>query len=238
MDRVKVWDCFPMWRELWAYRARLALWAEFAPDVDYQAVPLLGDRTHRGDPLPLEVMALWNDLPHNGYAMVTLDAGSDWGREEQQRDAVVELRPRMADDDLVLLGDADELVDPRALAAIVAATEDGPCKLEMALYFYGTRWRYQRPWRHAGACRARDLPASVSKSIRLAGHTIVPDAGWHISYVGDGDQKLRAFAHSEVDNEEFRATLAAGPDLGTSPGGREALADDPLPEDIARLIGV
>lgn len=231
---MKVWDTFPYWREAWAAEARLRLWAEFAPDVDYRPYALVGDRTHRGDPLPEGLPAVPTGC---GEYRVKLTADSDWGREEQQRDAVGDLLWDAGPDDLVLLGDADELVDPCRLDAILAATANGPCKLGMALYFYGTRWRYPRPWFHPGACRVRDMPESVSKSIRLARHPAVFDAGWHVSYVGDTDAKLRAFAHSEADTAEFRATLADGRVLGTSPGGREQLLDDPLPADIAALIG-
>lgn len=229
-----VFDVAPYWREAWAFEARQRLWAQFAPDVDYQPVALVGDRTHRGEPKPSNLPP-----PPAGVAVVpvTLDAGTDWGREEQQRDAVHSALAAHSDD-LVLLGDADEIVDPRRLDAILAATEQGPVKLAMALYFYGSRWRYPRPWTHAGACRARDLPQSVSRSIRLAAHPVVPDAGWHLSYVGDWDAKLKAFAHSEVDTPEFRATLQRGAELGTSPGGGEALIDDPLPADIVSLLGV
>ena len=202
---MKIWDVFPYWRERWAVDARLQLWAEL--DVDYAPVALIGDRTHRGNPLPEP------DLPSAVWRVsVTLDADSDWGREAQQRDAVRVLLPHMAPDDLVLLCDADEIVDPRALPAILEATEHGPVKLRMAHYMCGTRWRHRDPWRHAGACRARDLPEHPSDELRMNfAIRRVADAGWHLTYFGtdeDVDLKLSAFAHAELDIPQTRVDLA------------------------------
>lgn len=231
---MRVWDCYPYWRERWAAEARLHLWSTLAPDVEYWPVAFRGDRTHRGTPLP-------DDLPDppDGVEVVrvTLDAGSDWGREEQQRDAVVLLKPAMEPDDLVLLCDADEIVDPRRLDAILDATVNGPARLSMGLWMCGTRWRNKRPWTHPVACRARDLPPHPSQRLRLGPVTrVVPDAGWHLSYLGtdeDVDAKLKAFAHSECDTEQYRAAMAR-----LREEGDDQRVEDPLSEDIRKLIGV
>lgn len=209
---MRVWDVFPYWREQWAVDARLKLWA----GVDgYVPVALVGDRTHRGNRQPWPV-------PQVERVAVTLDADSDWGREAQQRDAVrLLLRdtrgmfstlPWMDPDDLILLTDADELVDPRALPAIAKATESGPVKLKMVHYMCGTRWRHRDWWRHAGACRARDLPEHPTAELRMNFVLPrVPDAGWHLTYFGtdeDVDLKLSAFAHAEYDTAQTRLDIA------------------------------
>ena len=219
-----IWDVFPYWCEAWAVRARLRLWA----GVDgYAPVALVGDRTHRGAPLPAP------ELPEGVQAVaVTLDAGGNWEREQQQRDAVRSLP--MAADDLLLLCDADELVDPAALPAIRAATESGPVKLRMALYCAGTRWRHRDPWRHAAACRARDLPDRPSEQLRLNfGLPKVDAAGWHLTYLGsddDVDAKLSAFAHEECDTAEYRAAVAR---LRAEGSG---WLDEPLTGPLADLL--
>jgi hypothetical protein len=162
-----------------------------------------------------------------------LDAGDDWGREEQQRDAVLGLD--MAPDDLVLLVDADEIVDPRRLDEILAATRSGPVKLSMSLYMCGTRWRNVRPWRHPAACRARDLPPKPSQQLRLNfSLPAVPDSGWHLSYYGtdaDIDAKLSAFAHSECDTAENRASLTELREHGDA-----ERVDDPLTGPLAEIL--
>lgn len=226
---MRVWDVFPYWREQWAVDARLHLWASLAPEADYTPVALIGDRTHRGAPLPRVTPV--------GVQSVTvrLDADDDWGREKQQRDAVRLLLPRMAPDDLILLCDADELTDPRVLPGIASATERGPVKLRMAMYCCGTRWRHGGWWRHPGACRARDLPERPSDQLRqnLAPPKIEA-AGWHLSYYGtdeDVDAKLRAFAHAEVDTPEMRQQLAS-----LRESGGQGFVDEPLTGPLADML--
>jgi hypothetical protein len=229
---VKAWDVFPYWREQWAVDARLRLWTDLAPEVDYCPVALLGDRTHRGGPLLRAVTAL--PVVGADWLMTVLDAADDWGREAQQRDAVQRLRWQMGPDDLLLLCDADELVDPRALAAILAATETGPVKLRMANYMCGMRWRHRDWWRHPAACRARDLPEHPTADLRMNfSLPRVPDAGWHLTYLGtdaDVDAKLSAFAHSELDTAQTRADIARIRAEGTG------WIDDPLTGPLAVIL--
>lgn len=229
---MKVFDVFPYWRERWAVEARLRLWDGVE---GYRPVGILGDRTHRGK---------W--LPHfnhdtSGFPadvekiVVALDADGDWGREAQQRDAVRQLLRHMEPDDLILLCDADELVDPRALPRILAATEQGPVKLRMAHYMAGTRWRHRDWWRHAGACRARDLPEHPTADLRMNFGAIprVPDAGWHLTYLGsdaDVDLKLSAFAHVEYDTAQTRVDIARLRETG------EGWIDDPLTGPLADIL--
>lgn len=220
---MRVWDVFPYWRERWAIDARRQLWA----GLDYKPVALLGDRNHRGREL------LAHPLPPGQSAMyVTLDAEDDWGREAQQRDAVRRLLPDMDPDDLMLLTDADELVDPRALPRIVEATGTGPVKLRMAIYMCGTRWRHRDTWRHPAACRARDLPERPTADLRM-NFTLpkLADCGWHLTYFDeDVDGKLRAFAHAEWDTPEARVEFARIRAEGTG------LEDDPLTGPLADIL--
>jgi hypothetical protein len=221
---------FPYWREQWAVDARLKLWADL--DVDYRPMALLGNRTHRGDHLLRRVAV----PPVEGvdWMLATLDAADDWGREAQQRDLVRDLLWQTDPDDLILLTDADELVDPRRLDAIVEATESGPVKLRMAIYMCGTRWKHRDWWRHPGACRARDLPEHPTADLRMNfALPKVPEAGWHLTYFDeDVDGKLRAFAHAECDTPEFRAEIERVRTEGVG------LEDDPLTGPLADILAV
>jgi hypothetical protein len=224
---VIVWDVFPYWREQWAVDARRRLWETHWPG--YRAIALMGDRTHRGDLLqktgrPWPFASQWY--------VVELDAPDDWGREKQQRDAVRQLLPQMNPDDLILLCDADEFVDPRVLPAILEATESGPVKLRMEIYMCGIRWKHRDSWRHPAACRARDLPEHPSDDLRM-NFTLpkVPNAGWHLTYFDPDDAgKLAAFAHAECDTDQMRQELAGIRAHGTG------LIDDPLTGPLADVL--
>lgn len=227
---MKVWDVFPFWRERWAVDARLRLWADV--DVTYLPVACVGDRTHRGDSLAPP------ELPDGVERVsVVLDADTDWGRETQQRDAVLTLVPRMEPDDLLLLCDADELVDPAALPAIVNATEHGPVKLRMAMYACGTRWKHRDWWRHPAACRARDIPERPSEMLRSNfALPKVDKAGWHLTYLlaDEVDAKLKAFAHAEADTAEMRRELAHL--RATGDGWVDGPLDGPLAALLAEVL--
>lgn len=167
------------------------------------------------------------------WSHVTLDADTDWGREEQQRDMVTELLPDMAPDDLILLTDADEFVDPRALSRILEATKFGPVKLRMGNYMCGTRYRTPSTWRHPAACRARDLPEHPTRDLRMNfSLPQVDDAGWHLTYFveADVDAKLSAFAHAECDTPQMRQELASIREFGTG------CVDDPLTGPLADIL--
>lgn len=237
---VKVFDFAPFWRERWAFEARKRLWADLAPGVDYRPVAFVGDRTHRGDPKPDGLPSVPEGVE---TVTVTLDAPEDWGRERQQRDAArgyvsvatfgaTEVDP----DDLILLCDADELVDPRRLPAILEATESGPVKLGMLLYYYGTTWRDPHWWTHPAGCRARDLPPNPSEALRCTGvWPFLPACGWHVSWTGSDEdrlQKLGAFAHAEYDTADVRELLAKAALEGLDPHGQR-LTYDPLRGPLA-----
>jgi hypothetical protein len=201
-----IWDCFPYWRERRLVAVRLELWRRSG--LDATVVAFVGDRTHRGNPKPSGLPA-----PPAGVRVVdvTLDAGGDWERERQQRDAVTDLRPEMAPDDLVLLCDADEIVDPLAVPRIVETAHGGPVRLAMAVYMFDTSNLSQARWSHAVAFHARDMQRKPSQRFRERHGRLprVADAGWHLTYQGDIDEKLSAFAHAEVDTDEYRDQLAA-----------------------------
>lgn len=228
-----VYDCFPYWKERWAAEARLYLWATLQPGVEYVPVAFAGDRTHRGNPLRPDLPGLPDGVER---LSVTLDSpDGDWGREKQQRDAVYALKAEMDPEDLVIVADADEIADPRRLDALLAATDGGPCKLAMGLWYYGTRWKQPAPWMHAAACRARDLPPNVSDKLRLASLPVLPDAGWHLSWQGsdeDRSTKLSAFAHAEYDTADERELLVRAAVEGLDVRGKPLL-DEPLTGPLA-----
>lgn len=221
---MRVYDCFPYWREQWAIELRLRLWAAAAPDIEYCPIAFYGDRTQRGEPLPepeKDPRCLW--------VKVVLDGPSSWHREHQQRDAVTQIRDAFRHDDLILLCDADEIVDPTKVEQIVEHVwpTDAFLKLSMTMFMFGARWRFPDPWRHPGAFFARSMPPHPTAQIRLhMKQSAIGAAGWHFSHVGDLPSKLKACAHEEVDTPEYLAQLQQG--LATGTMGPYQLFDLPL----------
>lgn len=229
-----IWDCVPYWRERRLVAARLELWRRSGFDVT--VVAFVGDRTHRGHPKPPGLPD-----PPSGVRVVdvVLDAGDNWSRERQQRDAVIDIRPEMAPDDLVLLCDADEIVHPAAIPQILEKAQSGPVRLSMAVYVFDTSTLSLSRWSHAVALYARDLQSKPSQRHRErhGRQPRIADAGWHFTYQGDAhaiDQKLSAFAHAEEDTAEVREAWEIRRAQRVDPDG--PYIERPLTGEIAEVL--
>ena len=229
-----VYDAVMYWRETRLLEARRALWATLAPHIDYRIVALVGDRTFRGGSrqAPLPPAGLVDQT-----IKMALTADGAWRREWQQRDGVC--RAAIRPHHLVLMTDADEFVDPRALPAIAEAAKSGPVKLGMDMWYFGTRWRNPEGWRHPAAFFRHHMPRRPS-ALRDEHERfpLVPNSGWHLSYFGEGDDdsKLSAFSHADHDTPGQRAHLARGRVRGIGPNF-ETLVDEPLTGPLADLLG-
>ncbi|KAH8049618.1 glycosyltransferase [Aureococcus anophagefferens] len=179
--------------------------------------------------LPKIVHVVDDDMP------ATDDA---WVREHHQRDALAAGLEALglADDDVVLLTDADEIVNVACLPRLRAA----PPKLRalsMRTFYYDFRFRWRDAWdiypkaapwaelRRLGCQAARMVPALET----------VPLAGWHLSYFGDEAfvrNKLEQFAHQEFNTQKdlrkVGERMRAGLNLTDEPFDR-------VPEDEADL---
>jgi len=238
--RRQVVDAFTFYNEFAMLEFRLE---EVGARVDW-VVLCEATRTHAGRPKPLLfeqhldryaaylpkiVHVVDDDMP------ATDDA---WVREHHQRDALAAGLEALglADDDVVLLTDADEIVNVACLPRLRAA----PPKLRalsMRTFYYDFRFRWRDAWdvypkaapwaelRRLGCQAARMVPALEK----------VPMAGWHLSYFGDEAfvrNKLEQFAHQEFntprDLGKVGERMRAGLNLTDEPFDR-------VPEDEADL---
>jgi beta-1,4-mannosyl-glycoprotein beta-1,4-N-acetylglucosaminyltransferase len=137
--------------------------------------------------------------------------GSDkhWAIERHQRDAIMRALTECRDDDVILIGDTDEI--PKAEAIKSYQTSQGLCCLEMKLYYGSMNCEGLEPWRWS-----RLLPYGILKQITPCGaryvpnyeeHQVIKDAGWHFSFMGGPDEwvrKLEATPHQEYNLPEFK----------------------------------
>ena len=141
------------------------------------------------------------DMPNTGDA---------WDNEAHQRKCIDHgiSQLQLADDDIILICDCDEIPDCDALHRIRRAetvVETAKC-LEMDMYYYnltckGTTWHF-----------AKIIPYSEYKTTRDADHIRhlscdrIPASGWHFSYFGDVEfiqNKLKNFSHQEYNNSNY-----------------------------------
>lgn len=200
----RIIDCFPFYNELDLLDVRLA---ELAPVVE-RFVLVEARYTHAGDPKPLyfeqnrDRFAAY--LDRIDHVIVEDDPGGfSWKREGHQREAIARGLADLADDDMVLISDADEI--PRR--SVVEALREMPAELyslKLAIHLYFLDLKSPEPWISAAAAPGRLIRRIGVNPIRYLvkqgiGRTI-EDAGWHFTWMGGLEgfrAKMRAYAHRE-----------------------------------------
>lgn len=200
----RIIDCFQFYNELDLLEVRLA---ELAPVVD-RFVLVEARYTHAGDPKPLYFdqnrHRFAANLDRIDHVIVEDDPGGfSWKREGHQREAIARGIPDLADDDMILVSDVDEI--PRR--GVIAALREMPAdlySLQLAIHLYFLDLKSPEPWIAAAAAPGRLIRRIGVNPIRYLvkqgiGHTI-KDAGWHLTWMGGLDgfrAKMRAYAHRE-----------------------------------------
>lgn len=246
----RVWVAMTYYDEIEHLTAQLEL-LEYVVDG---VIVCEGTHTHQGDPKGLHLDGV--DLPDSVVRCVADLSGFDepWDRERAQRDyighyvrafAAPGLAQTFDPDDILVVCDVDEIVNPEAVKFLAAATEPGPVFLRMRMLYYGLAWEDPAPlgWVHPRALRVRDLPASLSALREGEVTRGVWGAGWHVSYTGGPQRraaKLRAFAHVERNNPDTHALMATAHETGIGPNGEQLVAVTDLegvPEALVRRFG-
>ena len=217
---MKIFDCVPFFSEFEVLRLRMA----YLEDVVDRFVVVEAHQTHAGKPKPLHLSgaegAELRRHPKLTARAVDLPVGgSDWARDQFQRDSLGEALRELgaAPEDLVLISDVDEIPAVAALHkardALAAAKQCTILAFEQRMFYfrlnYELVWSRKLPWIGTAAARYEHV-ASVN-GVRTTARNIrgrhaqgfdakarvlrVPEGGWHFSYIGDDaalEQKLGA----------------------------------------------
>jgi hypothetical protein len=204
-------DCFTFYNEFDVLELRLRILENVVERFVLCEAPF----TFRGAPKPLwfatqsERFARWRDR------IVTLTFPgvpnqNPWVNEWGQRAFLTTALAECAPDDLVLIGDCDEIPDPRNVARRPAA---GAILLHKMLLARGSFNRLEFPgyvWPGTRAVAVRDVPTygalSVIRKVPVEALEAV-EGGWHFTSLGDAgvaQSKMGAYSHVEYDIAYFR----------------------------------
>lgn len=180
------------------------------------------------------------------YVVVDELAGTfSWQREACQRDAILRGLEDCRDDDMVIISDVDEILRREVVERLGGQARDSDSILiaELDMFYYRLNYRFSRDWRAALAAPfnvVRQLGPNIVRYLAKQdiGH-VIPDAGWHFSWIGDLDRfsaKLNAYSHREHAQsfgERKMADVASFLDGGSAipqgaPGAREQYEVVPL----------
>lgn len=185
-------------------------------DKDCRHVVAEAPITHRGVPKPLhyaenkERFAPWQDRIIHVVADDLPVTGNPWVTEHAQRDrgwAAVEDRVR--DSDVVLLADVDEFPSAEALEGTFPVAA-----LSQRLAMYAVDWLVPDPHVCSVVASGRYMRGKQASAVRDGryGYYTLPDAGWHITWLGgvEGQRaKLATSCHLEMRPDEVER-IASG----------------------------
>lgn len=227
---MKIVDCFIFYNELDMLNYRLNI----LDSVVDQFVLVEATRTFVGKEKPLiynENKHLFqkfahkithiivDDMPYK-YPNIDFDKKEQWTNEYHQRNCndrgIKQLS--LNDEDLVIITDVDEILDPRVLQEIRKNTDVQSylqtqfMSLEMALYYYNLtilityeRWILPKIISYKlYNCISHQISCNA---IRLSNaEYIINNAGWHLSYFGDTEfikNKIQHFSHQEYNSDQY-----------------------------------
>ena len=191
----RIVDCFIFYNELDMLECRLReLW-----DVVDVFVLAEGSTTYSGDPKPKYFADLAADVsgrfaPYMSKIVPVLALLADvdrWQREQVLRNSLAEPLPdlNLADDDIVVLSDVDEIPDARTLARFRDHRMGNLVALEQDFYYYDLTCKAVYRWSMARAFKASLLKTMSMQAIReCAPPSIERDGGWHFSNFMSADQ--------------------------------------------------
>jgi beta-1,4-mannosyl-glycoprotein beta-1,4-N-acetylglucosaminyltransferase len=245
---MKLFDCFTFFNELDLLEFRLKLLGDH---VDYFVI-CESNLTHSGKSkeyilnnnisrfnkwknkiiyLPIEQSI--EGLSFDEVNTYTPTNGS-WILENQQRSGLSYVNNMIDDNDLVLVGDLDEIPNPEIIKKIID-TEipiNNPIVLRQLFHYYFLNCQNEgaeRWWNGTilsnGICFKEYGPQELRNNRNNL--TILPLAGWHFSYLGGIEKikaKIQSFAHTEfnrpdiLSDENIIEALEKGTDVLKRPG--------------------
>lgn len=197
---MRIWDIFPFFNELDLLECRLV---ELSESHVYRHILIEAPTTFQGDPKPLYFMenrerfAPWADrIVH----VVTgkIPGISPWIREAIQREYAAEGLKDASPEDIVMLGDVDEI--PRG--SCVRADMETETVLSMSAHMFAVDWLHPDPWRGTVVAPLKRGLKSFQVLRDMRNYwTPQPDSGWHFSFLGGAQairEKVNAFSHPEL----------------------------------------
>jgi hypothetical protein len=229
-------DCFTFFNELDILELRLSI----LEDVVDRFVLCEAPFTFRGQPKPLIYaqnkarFARWNDrIVHLVYDPAP-DANpwkNEWGQRAHLTSALADVSP----DDLVLIGDVDEIPAPEHAGR---RPEAGRVLAHRHLLSVGYVNRVvPERWIGTKAIKRGDLGDRTLNDIRTLpfGAFDIVDTGWHLSAIGGPSvmaRKMHAYSHSEVDIPYLSDERRLGVQFESETDARWVPLDDAFPAQL------
>lgn len=211
-----IYDCFSFFNELDLLEIRLCLLYDH---VD-KFVIVEANKTHSNKPKPLFFeenktrFEKYSDKIIYIKALDLPDSNDAWVLEKAQRETIKKGLLNCSDDDIIIISDLDELVDPAVLKKSI--TE--PTRINMYLYYYFLNWKTNEIWNQSFISPYKFIK-NESLSYLRTNIEVIPNSipvsesgnSKHLSYLYGFDlkkytTKLNSFAHQEYNKSPFTSS--------------------------------
>jgi beta-1,4-mannosyl-glycoprotein beta-1,4-N-acetylglucosaminyltransferase len=225
-----IYDCFSFFNELDLLELRLNE-LDYVTD---KVVLVEATKTHSGLPKPLyyeenkdRFKKFWHKIihivvedmpstPEQIQAAITpqdrkwLDTGyqlgDNWVRERYQRNQIMRGLTSCKPQDIIIIGDADEIVRPSKLEFIYDSIVEGSNCVMQTLNTYYMNWLCTNfPWAGSKILKYKFITSPSEDRFHTPAANIIMDGGWHYGYLGGAESiktKLKSYAHHEYATSE------------------------------------
>ena len=256
---MKIYDCFTFLNEFELLELRLR---ELYDHVDYFVI-VEANRTFQNNFKPLyyadnhKRFDQWKDKII--YVSVTdMPEHTDtWGRERHQRDAILRGLPNAEPNDIIMIGDADEIPRVETVQRLRSSSRS-IWGFRMPLFnikfnYMMVTQDYYSVWSGAFRFNIKNSPEDFRRMRHQLNSfpynyqddnvEIVEHAGWHFTYLGNEEFakiKIQSFAHNEtnqpqiLDKLDINQSIASGDGIIAHPSYKftTVAVDDYLPQTI------
>jgi beta-1,4-mannosyl-glycoprotein beta-1,4-N-acetylglucosaminyltransferase len=264
---MKIIDCVTFFEELDLLEFRLKYLSEV---VDYFVI-VESNLTHSGKPKPYNIQDNWdrfsrwkNKLIYLQISQTTEGLSFDevksytptngsWILEQQQRMSMMHASNTIAEGDIVLVGDLDEIPDIQLLKEIKDSgiNYDTPVSLSQLFHYYYMNCQntgFERCWNGTVISTGKQFKAINPQTLRdnRNHYPRFNNAGWHFSFLNGPEKikrKIESFAHTEfnrpdiISDENIQRAIEKGEDIFNRPGVTyEFVNIDQYPEDLRMLM--
>jgi len=265
--KTKVFDCFTFFNELDLLEFRLKY---LDAHVDYFII-CESNKTFSGNDKPYnlqENMARFSKWK-NKIIYLSIEQSTEglsfedvktytptngpWMLESQQRYALSYANTMISDNDLVMLGDIDEIPDVKFIDHYATITHhmETPIALSMLFHYYFMNCQnegFERWWNGTVLATGALFKDINPQGLRDGRNHFFreSEAGWHFSYLGGVEkirQKIQSFSHTEFNRPDITsddniiAAMEQGLDVLKRPGvSYKFYPLDYYPEDLRELM--
>lgn len=134
-----------------------------------------------------------------------------WKREFLQKESIKKALTHLKNDDIVFVGDCDEIWNPKILSTVEHLDNTEVYKLKQLVYSYYLNNRSDEPWAGTFVTSYQMFKYGCLNHFRTKfPKTPLENGGWHFTNMGGVDEikrKLESYGHQEYNTEAIKNDL-------------------------------